>query len=280
VRYADAAAAAPAGSEHFQAADLARLSRTTLNLIFEPGPSAPPLEDAAAALGELPEALHAVAHGLPRQRGERLLRISQREVTAGDREAAARRLVGAAFWYLVYELAPQRWDSLSAAEPVASQLVRDLPADGARVLEVGAGSGRLTGHLARRAAFLVALEPCRPLRHLLRRRCPAAHVVAGVGHRLPVRSGWADLVVSCSTFGPDAPLGGDTVRGELERCARPGGAVALVGPEQPAWWEARGFTMTAYPQPRASSDPELEAFFGPLHPPHQLLLKRLPTSDC
>jgi hypothetical protein len=56
--------------------------------------------------------------------------------------------------------------------------------------------------------------------------------------------------------------------------------VALVGPEQPAWWEARGFMMTAYPLPQASPDPELEAFFGPLHPPHQLLLKRLPRSDC
>jgi SAM-dependent methyltransferase len=279
VRYADAAAAAPAGSEHFQAADLARLSRTTLNLIFEPGPSAPPLEDAAAALGELPEALHAVARGLPRQRGERLMRLSQRPVTAGQREAAARRLVRAAFWYLVYELAPERWDRLATAEPVAPELVRDLPADGARVLEVGAGAGRLTGDLARRAAFLVALEPSRPLRHLLRRRCPDVHVVAGVGHRLPIRSGWADLVVSCSTFGPDPPLGGDGVCGELERCARPGGAVALVGPERPAWWEARGFMMTAYPQPRTRLDPELEAFFGLLDPPHQLLLKRLPPRD-
>jgi SAM-dependent methyltransferase len=100
-------------------------------------------------------------------------------------------------------------------------------------------------------------------------------VVAGVGHRLPIVSGWADLVVSCATFGPHPPLGGEPVLAELERCLRAGGTLAMVGPEEPAWWRERGFQLLVYPEPEARFEPELEAFFGPPHPPHRLLLKRL-----
>jgi Methyltransferase domain len=275
VRYSDAVEAAPPGSHRFQARDLARLSRTALNLLFEPGPSAPPLEDAATALAADAAALQAIATALPPARGERLLRLSQRSASPEARAAAASRLVRGCFWFLAYELAPDLWDRLAAAEPVAPELLADLPADGARVLDVGAGSGRLTGPLAPRAASLVAIEPSPPLRLLLARRFPCVEVAAGVGHRLPLRSGWADLVVSCATFGPHAPLGGEAVLGELERCVRAGGTLGMVGPEEPGWWEQRGFRLVSYPAPAARLDPDLEAFFGPAHPPHLLLLKRM-----
>jgi SAM-dependent methyltransferase len=277
VRYSEAVAGSPPGSERFQPADVARLSRTTLNLLLAPGPSAPPLEDVAAALAGEPGALFAIASSLPPARGERLLRLGQRRGTPEERAAAAGRLVRGTFWYLAYELAPDLWDRLAAAEPIAPGLLADLPAGGARVLEVAAGSGRLTAALAPRAAWLVAVEPCPPLRDRLRRRLPAVSVVAGVGHDLPVAAGWADLVVSCATFGPHPPLGGERVLAELERCARPGGAVALVSPEEPDWWAERGYELREYPEPAASFDPEIEAFFGPPHPPHRLLYKKLTT---
>lgn len=275
MRYTEAVEAAPGGSDRFQARDVARLSPSALNLLFEPGPSAPPLEDVAAALASEPSALYQVASALPPSRGERLLRLGQRPVSQEKREAAARRLVRGAFWYLTYELAFELWDRLAAAEPVAPQLLADLPADRARVLDVGAGSGRLAASLAARAALLVAVEPSAPLRRLLVRRYPCIQVVGGVGHRLPIVSDWADLVVSCATFGPHPPLGGEPVLAELERCLRPGGTLAMVGPEDPAWWRRRGFELLVYPQPEARFDPELEAFFGPPHPPHRLLVKRL-----
>jgi SAM-dependent methyltransferase len=183
--------------------------------------------------------------------------------------------VRGAFWYLAYELATDLWDRLAAAETIAPGLLADLPADGGCVLEVAAGGGRLTAVLAGRAAALVAVEPCPPLRRLLRRRLPRVHVIAGVGHRLPVATGWADLVTSCATFGPDPPLGGEPVLAELERCARPGGVVALVGPERPDWWVERGYALSAYPVAAVRLDADLEAFFGPAHPPGHLLLKRV-----
>ena len=275
MRYSEAVATAPPGSERFRPADLARLGRTTLNLLLTPGPSAPPLDDVALALSDQPATLLAVAEALPPARGERLLRLAQRPAAPETRREAGDRLVRGAFWYLAYELAPGLWDRLAAAEPISPDLVADLPADGARVLEVGAGSGRLTGPLASRAAALVAVEPCPSLRRLLRERHPGVLVIAGVGHRLPVVDGWADLVASCATFGPDPPLGGESVRAELERCARPGGTVSLVSPENPAWWEKRGYELRTYARPDARPDPEVEAFFGPLRPPHRLAARRV-----
>jgi SAM-dependent methyltransferase len=275
VRYAEAVATAPPGSQRFRATDVARLGRSALNQLFSPGPSAPPLEEVAAALGEEPEALHAIATALPGDCGRRLLQLSRRGAAPAEREQAAQRLVRGSFWHLAYELAPELWDRLAAAEPIAPELLAVLPADGARVLDVGAGTGRLAAALAPRAALLVAVEPSPPLRRMLRERLPTVPVAAGHGRRLPIVSGWADLVVSCGTFGPHPPLGGEVVRGELERCARPGGTVALVEPENPAWWRARGYGLTDYPAPEAHLDEEVRCFFGPPRPPHRLLLKAL-----
>jgi SAM-dependent methyltransferase len=277
VRYEEAVATAPAGSERFQPADLARLGRASLRQLLAPGPSAPPLEDVAAAMVADPRGLLAVASALPPLRGERLLRLGQRPWPAAEREAARRRVVRGAFWYLAYELATGLWDRLARAERIAPALLADLPADGARVLDVAAGSGRLTAELAPRAACLVAVEPCGPLRDLLRRRLPGVAAVAGTGQRLPIAAGWADLVVSCATFGPHPPVGGEEVVAELERCCRPGGSVALVSPEEPAWWEERGYALHVYPEPEVRFDPDVEAFFGPPHPPCRLLYKRLTT---
>jgi SAM-dependent methyltransferase len=254
---------------------VARLGRSTLNQLLTPGPSAPPLADVAVALGEEPDALRAIAAALPPARGERLLRLARHGVAPAEREEAARRLVRGSFWHLAYELAPELWGRLAASEPISPELLAALPADGLRVLDVGAGTGRLSAALEPRAALLVAVEPSPPLRRTLQERLPSIHVAAGLGQRLPIATGWADLVVSCSTFGPHPPLGGEVVRAELERCARPGGTVALVGPENPAWWRSRGYALTDYPVPAAYLDEEVQRFFGPPRPPHHLLLRRL-----
>src|SRR5207302_145007 len=95
---------------------------------------------------------------------------------ARDLEQARRRVVAGAFWLLVYGLEPQLWDALSRAEEIPAELVEALPA-AELVLEVAAGTGRLTAGLAGRCRQLVAVEPSRPLAAMLHARVPSARIV-------------------------------------------------------------------------------------------------------
>src|ERR1700682_4708456 len=146
-------------------------------------------------------------------------------VPAGEREAAARgnaeapeRLRRALFWPMVYELEPELWDAVSQAEPIHPGILAKLEIEGRRVLEVAAGSGRLTVYLCPRASDLVCVEPSPGLRRILVSRCPSADVRAGYFNALPIVDGWAELTVACASLQPDP----DAVL-ELERATAPGG---------------------------------------------------------
>jgi SAM-dependent methyltransferase len=170
---------------------------------------------------------------------------------------------------MVYELEPQLWDALSQAEPIHPGILATLEIGGRRVLEVAAGSGRLTAYLCPRAAELVCVEPSAGLRRILTGRCPSADIRGGFFNALPIVDGWAQLTVSCASIPPDP----DIVL-ELERATSRGGVLALISPESPDWFEARGWERLSF-DPRDVAinphDPELEAIFGPLDPPHELL---------
>jgi hypothetical protein len=197
-------------------------------------------------------------------------------VPAGEREAAdrgnaeaAQRLRRALFWPMVYELEPELWDAVSQAEPIHPGVLAKLEIEGRRVLEVAAGSGRLSVYICPRAAELVCVEPSSGLRRILVSRCPSADVRTGFFNALPIVDGWAELTVSCASVPPDPGI-----VLELERATAPGGMLALISPESPDWFEARGWERLSFDPTDvviAPHDPELEAIFGPLDPPHELL---------
>jgi len=197
-------------------------------------------------------------------------------VPAGERDAAdrgnadaAERLRRALFWPMVYELEPELWDAVSQAEPIHPRVLAKLEIEGRRVLEVAAGSGRLTVNICRLAAELVCVEPSSGLRRILAGRCPSADLRAGFFHALPIADAWAELTVSCASIPPDPG-----VVHELERATVPGGVLALISPENPDWFEAHGWERLSFDPTDvviAPHDPELEAIFGPLDPPHELL---------
>jgi SAM-dependent methyltransferase len=194
---------------------------------------------------------------------------ADREAAARGNAAAAQRLRRALFWPMVYELEPELWDAVSQAEPIHPGILAKLEIDGRRVLEVAAGSGRLTVYLCPRAAELVCVEPSSGLRRILARRCPGADVRAGFFHRLPIVDAWADLTVSCASIPPDP----DVVL-ELERATARGGVLALISPESPEWFQAHGWERLSFNPTDVvikPHDPELETIFGPLDPPHELL---------
>ena len=155
-------------------------------------------------------------------------------------------------WELLYRLEPELYDRLIRAEPLHPGILDWLPARPGTVVEVGAGTGRLTLPLAMRAREVVAVEPAGPLRSILATRLAAAgfrHATAvrGFFDRLPAPDGSADLVVACSALAQDEAHGGDAGLEEMERCCRAGGLVAIVMPQDLEWLVARGYSEISFP---------------------------------
>ena len=181
------------------------------------------------------------------------------------------RLVRALFWTLVYHLEPEKWEELSRHEHVVPALIEALPTDVEVAVDVGAGSGRLTQYLMTRSKRVVAVEPSHGLGRALARTLAGASVVAGWAESIPLRDQCAQLTTACGAFGPDP-----VVLAELHRITAPGGVIALISPEDPDWFEAQGWRRVSAP-PRAAPDHPawLDEFFGPLDPPHELVMTRV-----
>jgi SAM-dependent methyltransferase len=156
-------------------------------------------------------------------------------------------------WELLYRLEPELYDRLASAEHLHPGVVAWLPRDVDRIVEVGAGTGRLTLELAGRARQVVAVEPALPLRRILRRKLAAAdhgervRVTRGFFGQLPLPDDFADVVVACSAFTPDAEHGGEGGLAEMERVCRPGGCVAIIWPNHLPWLTARGYQYVSFP---------------------------------
>lgn len=189
---------------------------------------------------------------------------------AGD-QPSAERLRKAMFWPCVYHLEPELWDALAGVEPIDPGLLEQLEIPPAGVLEVGAGSGRLTAFLDANARGVLAVEPSLGLCRLLHRRLPTVSVVAAWAHALPVPNRSCELAISCSSVGPDP-----VVVAELARVTRPGGRILLISPEHPEWFQARGWRRISHqgppPAPHAAW---IDALFGPPRPPHEAVWIRV-----
>ncbi|MEV1046707.1 class I SAM-dependent methyltransferase [Streptomyces sp. NPDC049916] len=100
------------------------------------------------------------------------------------------------------------------------------PLAGARVADVGAGTGLGTARLRERGARVTAVEPGDGMAEQFRRSLPGVPVVRGDGNSLPLRTGSMDLVTYAQSWHWT-----DQARAvpEARRVLRPGGALAL-------WW--------------------------------------------
>ena len=156
-------------------------------------------------------------------------------------------------WELLYRLEPELYDRLVTAERLHRGVLEWLPHDVARIVEVGAGTGRLTLELIDRAKELVAVEPAAPLREVLVRKLSRedtghrVRVIDGFFDDLPVADDWADLVVSCSALTPAAGHGGDVGLAEMERVCKPSGTVVIVWPNNLDWLASYGYRHASFP---------------------------------
>lgn len=177
-------------------------------------------------------------------------------------------------YHEIYAKHADAYDELVTAEDCDGNLLpaleRLIPVAGRRVVEVGAGTGRVTRLLARAGATVLATERSPAMMSVAQQRLgvqPNVSWFLASAEALPVETSWADAGVAGWVFGHfrewmpegwEAEL--ERALAELSRVVRPGGAVVIIetlgtGSSEPApptpglaeyygWLEARGFARS------------------------------------
>ena len=123
-----------------------------------------------------------------------------------------------------FEAAAERYERGRPGWPVAAIEALGL-SPASEVLDLAAGTGKLTRLLTRRFSRVVAVEPLPGMRGILEREAPLAEVLAGSAEEIPLPADSVDAVVSAEAFhwfdGPQAVA-------EIARVLRPGGLLAVL----------------------------------------------------
>ena len=155
-------------------------------------------------------------------------------------------------WELLYRLEPELYERLVAAEHLHPGILEWLPPHVPRIIEVGAGTGRLTLELAGRCDQLTAVELAAPLRERLRAKLASVaniRIISGFFDAIPLADQSAELVVACSALTPEPAHGGDRGLAEMERVCTAGGMVVIVWPNHPEWLARHGYRYLSFPGP-------------------------------
>lgn len=100
-----------------------------------------------------------------------------------------------------------------------------LPPGARRILDLGAGTGKLTESLVRRGLDVVAVEPLSGMLSELARRHPSVTAVLGSAEAIPLRDGIFDCVVVGQAF---HWFDRTQALDEIARVLRPGGTLSLL----------------------------------------------------
>ena len=120
-----------------------------------------------------------------------------------------------------YELGRPEWP-----DELLDRVVADAGLDAAAtVVDVGAGTGKLTRALLARFAHVVAVEPDEAMKAVLEEVVPGAEAVTGEGESIPLEHDSADAVFSGEAFHWFATK--QTVA-EIARVLRPGGVFVFL----------------------------------------------------
>jgi SAM-dependent methyltransferase len=118
-------------------------------------------------------------------------------------------------------------------------LVRQFDAGpGTRLVDLAAGTGKLTRELLRTGAHVVAVEPVPAMRAALGESCPGAEVLDGTAETMPLPAESVDGVTVAQAF---HWFDGERALAEIHRVLRAQGRLAVVWNvrelEQPVQWE-------------------------------------------
>jgi SAM-dependent methyltransferase len=93
------------------------------------------------------------------------------------------------------------------------------------LLELGAGTGKLTRELVASGARVLALEPVAGMREVLAQNAPEAEPLDAVAEAIPLADASVDAVIAAQSFHWFDPV---AATDEVARVLQPGGAVALI----------------------------------------------------
>lgn len=96
---------------------------------------------------------------------------------------------------------------------------------GRTLLDLAAGTGKLTRALVPTGANIVAVEPIHQMRAQLEKRVPGVAAMTGTAERIPLADGYVDAVTVASAF---HWFRTDEALREIRRVLRPGGGLALI----------------------------------------------------
>lgn len=102
------------------------------------------------------------------------------------------------------------------------------------IVDLAAGTGKLTTELVGRFDRVIAVEPLAGMRRELESAAPEAEALDGSAEDMPLADSTADAVFVAQAF---HWFDGDRALGEIARVLRPGGALALLWNTTP--WEER-----------------------------------------
>ncbi|OUE24912.1 class I SAM-dependent methyltransferase [Clavibacter michiganensis] len=100
-----------------------------------------------------------------------------------------------------------------------------LPAGARRVVDLGAGTGKLTRLLGARGLAVTAVEPDAAMRRVLHATAPDVDVRAGSGEAMPLGDGEEDAVLVAQAW---HWMDAGTAAREAARVLRPGGRLGIV----------------------------------------------------
>ncbi|MEX0673699.1 MAG: class I SAM-dependent methyltransferase [Gaiellaceae bacterium] len=130
--------------------------------------------------------------------------------------------------------------------------VPGLPPE-ATVLELGAGTGKLTRLLVSTFDHVIAVEPAGAMRRLLVSHCPEAEALAGSAEEIPLEDASVDAVFAAEAF---HRFDGERALAEITRVLRPRGVLVLLwnlpaGPTEPSIEAVERFLRERAPGDRA-----------------------------
>jgi SAM-dependent methyltransferase len=140
-----------------------------------------------------------------------------------------------------------------------------LPEHAKRVVDLGAGTGKLTRQLRERGLEVIAVEPSAGMRDQLRRTVPGVPVLGGKAEQLPLAAGSVDAILVAQAWHWVEP---SLAIPEAARVLAPGGRLGLLWNrrvEGVDWVSELSSIMGSSRSPDAGrQSPQIPAPFGPV----------------